>query len=261
MNRGLRIRGVSVGYGRQRVLEDLTLPDLRAGALVGLLGANGAGKSTLLKGIAGLADAAGEIRLDECDLGVSDLEAKAGLLGYLPQTLPNGSHLLAYEYVLHACRAHSRRGNPAAVQRTIEEVFSSLSLEALAFRSLEELSGGQRQLVGLAQLLVRGPDLLLLDEPTSALDLRWQVEVLIALRQVVRQARLALIALHDLNLALRFCDLVAVLADGKLIAVGEPVSTVTPEVLLAAYQIEARVEQCSAGYPVVIVDQTTSLSS
>lgn len=126
----------------------------------------------------------------------------------------------------------------------------------LALRPLAQVSGGQRQLAGLAQSLVRDPAVLLLDEPTSALDLRWQLAVLQTVRTLTAdRSCLALIAIHDINLAARFCDRLLILGNGGLLADATPADALTPEVLARAYAVEARVEPCSAGYPVVLADR------
>jgi iron complex transport system ATP-binding protein len=141
------------------------------------------------------------------------------------------------------------------VDRDIQAVLEQLGIVELALRPLSTLSGGQRQMVGLAQVLVRRPELLLLDEPTSALDMRWQLRVLQLLHDVCRETgAIAVIAIHDINLALRFCDWIAVLGQGRLLAAGPARQTISSELLRAAFDIEARVENCSLGWPMVVTD-------
>jgi iron complex transport system ATP-binding protein len=125
----------------------------------------------------------------------------------------------------------------------------------IAFRNMGELSGGQRQLASLAQTLVREPEILLMDEPTSALDLSRQVEVLGLMRELA-QARgmVVLIALHDLNHALRFSDQAIVIADGRLVACGSSPNIITSDLLRDVYHVNARIEPCSRGIGQVIVD-------
>ena len=143
----------------------------------------------------------------------------------------------------------------------IARVFATLGLDALALRPLNELSGGQRQMIGLAQVLVRAPRLLLLDEPTSALDLRWQLQVLQAVRTLVSKGQtLAMIAVHDLNLALRFCDRIVVLGQGRVLASGRPADVLTPALLRTAYGVRARVERCALGHPIVLADEAIALT-
>ena len=249
---GLDIRGLSAAYGRRKILDRLALPPLAPGEVVALLGANGAGKSTLLKSLAGVIRATGEARLDGAPLLDLASAARARQVGYLPQNLPAASSLVAYEAVEGALRATRPDLPRRAREGRIETAFATLGLVGLALRRLDTLSGGQRQLVALAQVLARQPRLMLLDEPTSALDLRWQLFVLEAVRDAARRdGAVALVAIHDINLALRFADRVALLKDGGILAA----DALTPELLAAAYGVEARVETCSRGHRVVIADR------
>jgi iron complex transport system ATP-binding protein len=138
-------------------------------------------------------------------------------------------------------------------------VLALLGIAALAERNLDELSGGQRQLVSIAQALVRNPRILLMDEPTSALDLKRQVEVLSLMRGLVAQRDLCvLIALHDINQAVRFADRVLILQEGRLVASGPPSEIVTVDLLRRVYGVEARIERCSRGQIVVLVDHAVT---
>lgn len=253
---GLHVRALSAAYGRRAVLDSLALPAIRAGEVVALLGANGAGKSTLLKGLAGVIRASGEVRLGDAPLLALAPAARARAVGYLPQNLPAASSLVAYEAVEGALRATLPELPKRARDGRIETAFATLGLVGLALRRLDTLSGGQRQLVALAQVLARAPALMLLDEPTSALDLRWQLFVLEAVRDAARRdGAIGLVAIHDINLALRFADRVAVLKDGEVLAA----DTLTPDLLAAAYGVEARVETCSRGHRVVIADRALAV--
>ncbi len=261
MSRGLSLHNVSVGYGRRTILADLKLPPVPPGSLVAVIGPNAAGKSTLLRAIAGMGRASGRIELNGEDLGAMAMHRRVRLVGYLPQALPQGTSLVAYEAVLSACRAVRPDLSIAQAEMAIDEVFGSLGLRHLALRRLSEMSGGQRQMIGLAQALVRRPQLLLLDEPTSALDLRWQLAVLETVRGIAERERsIALLAMHDLNLALRCCDLVVVLAHGRLLTAGPPCEAMSPDVLRRAYGIEGRVERCSQGFPIVLSDRAVPTS-
>ncbi len=249
---GLRIASLSAAYGRRAVLDRLALPGIAPGEVVALLGANGAGKSTLLKSLAGAMRAEGDATLDDAPLLALAPAARARAVGYLPQSLPDASSLVAYEAVEGALRATLPELPRRTREARIEATFATLGLAGLALRRLDTLSGGQRQLVALAQVLARAPRLMLLDEPTSALDLRWQLFVLEAVRDAARRdGAVALVAIHDINLALRFADRVAVLKDGRVLAA----DALTPDILAAAYGVAARVETCSRGHRVVIADR------
>jgi iron complex transport system ATP-binding protein len=124
-----------------------------------------------------------------------------------------------------------------------------------AFRGLDALSGGQRQLVSLGQALVRKPEVLLMDEPTSALDLHRQIDVLEFVGDLAsRTGMIVLIALHDLNHALRYCIHTTVIANGEMASSGVTTDVITSAMLRDIYRVEARIESCSRGRPMVIVD-------
>lgn len=254
---GLSVHALRVDYGPRTVLHYVDLPPMPPGSLTALVGANAAGKSTLLKAIAGLCPSRGRVLLDGVDLAGLSPSGRLAQVGYLPQALPQRSALVAYEAIDSALRAGRRDLSAADVERAVEQVFHSLDLRPLAMRRLDELSGGQRQMIGLAQAMVRDPRVLLLDEPTSALDLRWQLRVLETVRALLRShGAIGMIAIHDLNLALRFCDRIVVLADGVVLAAGAPDRVFDASVLRRAYGVDGRIEQCSQGYRMVLVDRT-----
>lgn len=246
---------ISAGYARRPVLHGIDLPAVPGGTLVAVLGPNAVGKSTLLKAIAGLRPAQGNITLDGQDLRALTTRERMRRVGYLPQTLPQATSLVAYEILDSGLRASRPEWPAAQREAAIEQVLASLDLAPLALRRLDELSGGQRQMVGLAQVIARAPRLLLLDEPTSALDLRWQLQVLQAVHQLARQQGLVVLAaLHDLNLALRFCQQVLVLGAGRAQAVGAPAQVLTPELLARVWGVQARLEHCTQGHPILLAD-------
>lgn len=256
MTAGLVIEGLSAGYRGRAVLRALTVAPIAPGSLVAVLGPNAVGKSTMLRALAGLGRYEGRIALGGHDLKALPRIDRFALVGYLPQTLPQPTSLLGYEAVASALRAGGPGARRSTAEAAIQAAFDALGIADLALRRLDQLSGGQRQMIGLAQLLVRRPGLMLLDEPTSALDLRWQLRVLSAVRvAAARTGAIALMAAHDINLALRFCDRVVVLAPDGVLADGPPLEAMTPAVMRAAFGVEGRVERCSEGHPVVIADR------
>lgn len=249
----LEINSLSAGYPGKPVLQDISLPKLTGGSLTALLGPNGSGKSTLLKTLAGLLRYEGLIRLDGMELQGLPLARRMVRIAYLPQSLPRGVHLRVVEAVLASLRAG---GISRADDLTrAEAVLQRLGCESLALQYLDALSGGQRQLVGLAQALVREPRVLLLDEPLSALDLRHQLRTMKLLAELACERDMAiLIVLHDLNVALRHCTGAVVLHAGRVAAAGTPPAAITPATLAQVYGVQARVEACSLGHLQVLVD-------
>ncbi|MBX2831747.1 MAG: ABC transporter ATP-binding protein [Rhodospirillales bacterium] len=251
----LDIRDLVIAHGKNTILTDITLGSFAPGSVVGVLGPNGVGKSSFLRSLAGLAPYGGSVTLDGDENRKLSHNQRARKVAYLPQTLPQATNLVAYEAVISACRAVRHDLPHDHVEELAERVFDRLNIRHIAFQPLNRMSGGQRQMVGLAQILVREPDIMLLDEPTSALDLRWQLGVLDVVRNLVKDKQgLALIALHDINLAMRHCDTLILFGEGGVLSHGTPDTAMTPDILSRAYHVEGRIETCSQGSPFIIVD-------
>ncbi|MDO5722735.1 MAG: ABC transporter ATP-binding protein [Actinomycetaceae bacterium] len=231
----LQIDNATIGYGSHLVLENLNIPALNGGNVVGLLGPNASGKSTLIKTIAGIHPLTkGKIRIWVNNQKVP-LAQRRNTCGYVPQDLPTTVSLTAFETALIAARRQCE--NP--VDRTAE-IFTDLNIGHIAHRYLGELSGGQRQLVGVAQMMVGNPAVMLLDEPTSALDLHHQLFLLEKLRQRAKSTNaLVLVALHDINLAARYCDQLVVLHSKTMHCAGTPTQVITTEMITDVYQVHA----------------------
>jgi iron complex transport system ATP-binding protein len=243
----LRLDGVGALYGKRLVVSGVSTPDMSAGEIVAVIGPNAAGKSTLFKRIAGLVGGPGDVRL-------SGSKGKNSI-SYMPQDTSANAVLTVYESILLARKQGSAWSVADNDLQLIDHVMTALNITAIAFRDLGALSGGQRQLVSVAQTLVREPDIMLMDEPTSALDLHRQVEVLSFMRAQARQkGMIVLIAIHDLNQALRFADKVLLIADGKMRACGNPLDVINPAMLREIYGVDARIEKCSRQFDHVIVD-------
>ncbi|PYG80215.1 MULTISPECIES: ABC transporter ATP-binding protein [unclassified Pseudomonas] len=248
----LLIEGVSVAYGARQILHGVSLPALPAGSLVALVGPNGAGKSTLLRALAGLERMRGGLSLDGQDVTRLGFAERSRRLAYMPQQLPTGIALGVLESIVAALRVSGSDD----LLGSAYEALRQLGIEGLAERSLDSLSGGQRQLVALAQLMARNPQVLLLDEPTSALDLHYQLRVMGAVRERVQAHRLLAVAvLHDINLAASHADWLVVLREGRVVACGAPGNVLQPGLLAEVYGVEARVECCSQGRLQVLVDR------
>lgn len=241
----LHLENVNVLHGRTLILSGVTA-SIAAGQIVGLVGPNGAGKSTLLNAIAGLAPYGGAITWSGKRVDIREI-------GFMPQHCQVRAELTVLEVVLLG--RHERLGwrvdddtlNSAA--RTLE----SLGIADLAGRGMQTLSGGQQQLVLLAQRLLQEPKLLLLDEATSALDIGHQMRVFGLLRDyVARTGALVVISIHDLNLAARHSDMVLLLNAGKVAGLGVFATAVTPETLRAVYGIEAEFIASQSGTSFVV---------
>ncbi|MBD9642375.1 MULTISPECIES: ABC transporter ATP-binding protein [Pantoea] len=254
MEQGLRLKHFSAGYPKRKVIDDLNVPELPQGKITVLLGPNGCGKSTLLRALAGLGKGQGELWLNGEELMSQPFARRAQRVVYLPQSLPAGVHLHVLESIIVAQRA-SGGLHSASSEAEIMHLLEQLGIAHLAMRYLDQLSGGQKQLVGLAQSLIRRPELLLLDEPLSALDLNYQFHVMDLVRRETRLRNIVtVVVVHDINIALRHADHALMLKDGNLLADGEPSQVITPETLAQVYGVRGRIEHCSRGMPQVMID-------
>ena len=245
MNAGLQLDALRVSRGGRVVVTDLTAT-LPAGRISALIGPNGAGKSSLLGALAGILPARGRI-----DFGGGPPPRAA--VAYMPQAAILRATLSVFEVVLlgrlERLGWRVRPDDAAAAARALV----ALGLEELAERRVGTLSGGQQQLVLLAQQLARRPRLLILDEPTSALDLRRQLVVLDHLSAYAGETgAVVVLALHDLSLAARYAAHLLLLRDGHLVEAGPPSQVLQSAPIRSAYDVEAEIVICAAGFPVVV---------
>lgn len=242
----LSLAAITARQGRITTLQPLSCGPFDAGQVVGVIGPNGAGKSTLLKRISGLLPGEGQIEI----IG----ERTNRPMAYLSQLTSNSPVLTVFESMILALKQGSTWRVSDSELNHIEATLAQLGIEALADNPLSALSGGQQQLVGIAQALVREPDILLLDEPTSALDLYRQMKVLSLVQSLAKERGLLIfIALHDLNQVMRFTDQVIVIHQGSLIESGPTSSVLTPTLLGDVYKVRANIERCSEGRPHIVV--------
>lgn len=248
----LAMQDYTFGYGSFPVLTGITIDALPPGTLTAIVGPNATGKSTLFKCIAGLLTGRGAILLDGQDTRRLKRAELTRQVTYLPQNVFSSAVLTVFEAVLLARQVSATWRVSSTDLDSVGQVLAELGIEHLALRHLNELSGGQRQIVSIAQALIRDPEVLLLDEPTSSLDLHHQLEVL----EIVRAATTArgmttLIALHDLSLAGRYADHFIVLAKGAVYNSGAPADVLTPELLRDVYHVDADIWHDNEGHPVI----------
>ena len=243
----LALDRIGARYGRRTILTDASTPQIPGGSLTALVGANAAGKSTLFRRIAGQLRGAGAVRLTG---------ATPDDLRYMPQDTGMSAALTVYESIILALKQDGGgwRLSPAELA-AVDDALHRFGIAHLAEQQLPELSGGQRQAVSIAQTLVARPKVVLMDEPTSALDLSRQYEVLDALTRYARDTgAVVILALHDLNQVMRACTTVMALAQGRILATGPTLEVLTPRMIGTLYGIDSRVERCSRGCPMMIVD-------
>lgn len=243
----ITLDNVGIQYGTHIAVEGVSLTAER-GRILALVGPNGSGKTSLLKATAGQSGHTGHVTH----------ASAAPRIAYMPQNTGAAASLTVIETVLLG----RLRSLALRVSRedfdAVSDTLASIGILPLADRLIGTLSGGQRQLVFLAQALVGAPDSLLLDEPTSALDLRHQVDVMDLVRRATIERKLTtIVVLHDLNAAVRFADAVAVLSAGRLAAIGSAEATVTPALVQAVFGVAAEHVRLSDGRPHLAIMHST----
>jgi iron complex transport system ATP-binding protein len=245
----LSINNLQVSYAEHQVLKKLSVNELKRGSFIGLLGPNAAGKSTLFKSIAGLTKiAGGSIFLDDQNLLEMTRKDRANKVAFLPQAFHTNLALSVFESVLLSLKQRSGWRVKKEDLSNVANILALLNIEYLADKDISDLSGGQKQLAAMARILVVKPDIVLLDEPTSALDLHHQLSLLKVVREQTYDKQLITIAaLHDVNLAAKFCDQLLVLNKGVIQLDGEPNEVLSKQELGATYKVTTSLEKTAKG--------------
>lgn len=239
----LSVHDLSFAYGRRTILDGISF-EVAPGTFCALLGPNGSGKSTLVKAIAGVhRPRSGRVEVEGQDTSRLGRRELATVVGYVPQAGDAPFDLSVREAVMLGRTPHFGLAPTAADRAKVEDSLARMGLQELAERSMSELSGGQAQRALIARALAQDTRVLLLDEPTSALDLRYQIETLQLVRRITREEGIsALIAIHDLNHAARYCDQVIVLHGGQLRADGPPQQALQADTLRDVYEVDVEVD-------------------
>ncbi len=248
----ITLEDVSVSFGDLSVLDRVSL-SVETGEFVGLVGPNGAGKTTLLRSMNGVLPVdSGTVTVDGKQVGACTARELSRTVATVPQNTHVGFSFTAEQIVEMGRTPHQSRLDWSDDLGPVEEAMGQTETLDLRDRTVDSLSGGERQRVLLARALAQDPAVLLLDEPTASLDINHQVQMLELVTRVVGTDRAAIAAIHDLDLAARFCDRLVLLADGKIRAQGSPEAVLSSMELDEAFGIEtASSENPVTGTPTV----------
>lgn len=245
----LQTSDLALVRGARNILSSVNF-ELASGELVGVLGANGAGKSTLVAALAGeLSPGAGVIRLDGEDLLRLEPAAQARARAVMTQHSGIAFDLSVGDLVAMGAYPFGA-ASPAQVRSWVEQALAQADLTGMAGQMFSEISGGEQRLAQFARAIVqclgavalRGRAYLLLDEPLAGLDPRHQVRLLQTVHALTRSGSVAaLVVLHDVNAAARWCDRIGLVADGRLIACGAPASVLTQANLRTVFDVDMAV--------------------
>lgn len=236
-------RALSFSVDAAKLLDRINV-SAEPGQFVGLIGPNGAGKSTLLRAISNvLSYQEGSVSLHGADLKSLPAREVAELLALVPQIAPYTQGFTAFELVLMGRYPHLGRFQVEgqADDRIARTAMRLTETDQFETRTIETLSGGERQRVFLARAVAQQPQVLLLDEPTSNLDILHQLKILTLVRQLVDDGLTAIAAIHDLNLAARFCDRLVLISGGRVVADGPAEDVLTPEMIESAFGVESAI--------------------
>lgn len=248
----LEINDVSLCLSGRRVVAEASL-SVAAGKIVGLLGPNGCGKSTLLRSVFRvLRPESGQVTLLGENVWNHSARWVGQRMGVVLQHGPLEFPLTVFEVVMLGRVAKKELMEPDrnVDRELVFAAVAALGLTDLVHRSFQELSGGERQRVAIAQALVSQPQLLVMDEPLNHLDLHHQHDLMRILRGLGTST---LIAMHDLNMAARYCDEVCLMKQGRIQATGSPEEVFEPTVIEDIYGIRVlRLSHPVDGTPVVV---------
>lgn len=238
----VNVEGITFAYNRtgKNVLEQIGF-DIEEGQCIAVLGNNGAGKSTLLKCIDRICHAReGSVAVDGKDVFSMHSSEMAQNIAYVPQNT-GAINMTVYDAVLLGRRPYIKWDAAKEDREITSDIICKMKLEDYILRNVSELSGGEAQKVALARALAQEPRLLLLDEPTSNLDPHNQHEVLRLVRGIAKERKISvIIIIHDLNLAIRYCDRFLFLDGAKVYSYGG-IETMTPEAIEEVYKMHVHI--------------------
>ncbi|MDF2924250.1 MAG: yvrA [Paenibacillaceae bacterium] len=267
----IEILNCSQIYDGVPVLNNISCT-VASGEIYGIIGPNGSGKSTLMRLISGVErPASGCVRINGKDVGSYSRRKLAQFMAVLEQEAlppvgftvrevvemgryPHQDWLGRERRQEHGPEREGGRYSPSA-QSLLQGIMERLDLEGLAERTLEQISGGERQRAALGKAMAQEPMLLLLDEPTTYLDIGYQMQMMDYVRKWNRECGLTVVAvLHDLNLAAQYCDRLMVISRGEAVAEGEPWSIMQAGLIEQVYKTRpVVVEHPETGAPQILL--------
>lgn len=240
----LTLKNFQVGYGGKNVIDGISA-NFKGGEMTAVIGRNGVGKTTFIKAIAGLTRSRGEVRLQNDGVEI----ARANKIAYVPQLNSLNTRLTVFEMVLLGLVNNLKWHVTKEQLQRVGDMLKEIRLHGISQQPFNTLSGGQKQMVSMAQSLISRPKVLLLDEPTSALDLRHQLIVMDIAQNYTRQTNaVTVFVVHDLMLAARYGDRLMLLHKSGLKAFDTAENVLKPELLEEIYKVEVSVERTACGF-------------
>lgn len=249
----LILKKIDIKYGKNHIIKNIQTK-IKGGDVVTIIGPNGAGKTTFLKAVAKLIKHSGIVELND----IEEEKLKESFT-YVPQMSVNDIDLTVFEIVLLGQIKNLKWKLEEDKLDAVAKILKKLNLSHLTYHKFSSLSGGQKQMVVMAQALISNPKVLLLDEPTSALDLKHQLQIMeLAKKYTKETGGITIIILHDIGLAARYSDEILLLHDGVLLQQGSPKNILDKELLGKAYDIDLEIAESESGFISIIPIKTRS---
>jgi len=236
----ISLKDITVTIGAATLVEGVSL-DVAPGSFTGLVGPNGSGKTTLLKTIyRAVKPTRGTVSIDGKDIADLSIRETARHIAVMTQSNSVNFDFTIEEMVLTGRTPHKRllEQDKEADRALVAEALERVGLAAFAKRKFNTLSGGERQRVLIARALTQEPRVLVLDEPTNHLDIEHQLQLVTLVQSL---GLTTIMAMHDLNLAARYCDTVHMMRNGRLVASGPPSEVFTEPRLKDVFRVDARI--------------------
>ncbi|MCQ2084898.1 MAG: ABC transporter ATP-binding protein [archaeon] len=244
----LRLENLVQGYGKKTVLNDISF-EVPEGKMVAVLGPNGCGKSTLIKTVCKIIPPKGGRIIAEGE-DISDIDRRefSKIIGYVPQKYAPSDYMQVFDAILIGRAPYMGWSYSDEDFEAAADAVDEMGIADLIDKDIQDLSGGQIQKVIIARAIAQKPRYFILDEPTSALDLRNQLNTLRTMKRIIdKQNAGVLVALHDLNLAMKFADHVVMLKDGKVFAAGAPEEVINEDSIMAVYNVSSEIVEGRGG--------------
>ena len=233
------LRHITVRFGKREILNDISA-DIAGGRITAVMGPNGCGKTTLLRCVGGLMQpTGGDVLIDDNPVGSYSARALAQKVAFVRQQAQTDLDFSAFEIVLMGRNPYQKRlqNESKADWDIVEQCMRQTNTWHLRFAKPNQMSGGELQRVMIARALAQQTPVLLMDEPVSNLDIAHQLEIMRLLRNA--KEKTILIVIHDLNLALQFCDDLMLFHGGSLLYHGPIAGGLTPENIREVYGVSS----------------------
>ena len=256
----LLLKDFSTGYSKHEVINKINFR-LKQNEWIGIIGANGSGKSTLLKGVLKFIPTLyGDVLFEDNSIKNYSRNNLSRKIAYLPQKLNNNLNITVKDLISLGRSPYKNFWDFDLNEddlKIIDEAIQIMDLNELKNKFINELSGGQSQRAFLAMTIAQNTNILLLDEPTTFLDINYQIKFLESLKSLIQIKMYSVITvLHDVNLAARFCDRIAILKEGKLIDINIPEKVLNKENFKRGFEIDSHIINTPVGIQIFPVSKT-----